>query len=142
MAFVSKCRKQYVFLSSDFLSRGASKSKHPFSVNAFFFGIALMRYGQCCGSGMLIQEPNFSIPDPGSKIFRIQGQNDSGSASKNFSIFSPKIVSKLSEKLSGTLQPESLFRNHCWGSGTVFFHPGSGSATMVTTTHFPVRMSA
>jgi hypothetical protein len=26
---------------------------------------------QCCGSGMFIPDPNFSIPNPGSKIFRI-----------------------------------------------------------------------
>jgi hypothetical protein len=27
---------------------------------------------QCCGSGMFIPDLNFSIPDPGSKRFRIQ----------------------------------------------------------------------
>jgi hypothetical protein len=26
---------------------------------------------QCCGSGINNPDPNFSIPDPGSKIFRI-----------------------------------------------------------------------
>jgi hypothetical protein len=39
---------------------------------------------QCCGSGMFIPEPNFSIPDP-------------GSASKNLSILVQKMVSKPSE---------------------------------------------
>jgi hypothetical protein len=27
---------------------------------------------QCCESGMFIPDPNFSIPDPGSKRFRIR----------------------------------------------------------------------
>jgi E3 ubiquitin-protein ligase TRIP12 len=27
---------------------------------------------QCCGSGMFIPDPNFSIPDPGSKRSRIR----------------------------------------------------------------------
>jgi hypothetical protein len=37
------------------------------------------------------------IPDRGAEFFYL-GQKDSGSASKNFSIFNPKTVSKLSEK--------------------------------------------
>ncbi len=44
---------------------------------------------QCCRSGMFIPDPNFSIPDPGSKRFRIPDP-ESGSASKNLSIFIPK----------------------------------------------------
>jgi hypothetical protein len=39
-----------------------------------------------------IQNPKFSIPDPGSKRTL-----DPGSASKNISIFNPKILFKLSE---------------------------------------------
>jgi hypothetical protein len=47
-----------------------------------------------------IPDPNFSIPDPGSKRFRIQGKKDPGSgcASKNLSIFNP-AVSKLSKMI-------------------------------------------
>jgi hypothetical protein len=29
-------------------------------------------FHQCCGSGMLIPDPNFSIPNPGSNVFRIR----------------------------------------------------------------------
>ncbi len=54
----------------------------------------------------------FSIPDPGSTRFL-----DLGSASKNFSILTQKIVSKLSEILSGMFIPDP---------GSWFFtHPGS-----------------
>jgi hypothetical protein len=38
-------------------------------------------------------DPNFFIPDPGSEYF----PHRPGSASKNFSIVTPKIVSKLPE---------------------------------------------
>jgi hypothetical protein len=50
---------------------------------------------QSCGSGMFIPGPEsdfFSIPDPGSK-----SDADPGSASKNLSILTQRIVSKLSE---------------------------------------------
>jgi hypothetical protein len=60
---------------------------------------------------MFFPEPNFSIPDPGSKRFRFPDPG-SGSASKNLSIFNPKT--KVSEKLSGIFIPY-----------TDFFHPGS-----------------
>ncbi len=43
---------------------------------------------QCCESGMFITDPNFPIPDP-------------GSASKNLSILTQKIVSMRSEIWSG-----------------------------------------
>jgi hypothetical protein len=43
---------------------------------------------QCCGSGMFISDLTFSIPDPGSKIFRPQIR---------IRISTQKIVSKLSE---------------------------------------------
>jgi hypothetical protein len=48
---------------------------------------------QCCGSEMFIPDPNISIPGPGYRIIKIP---DSGSASKNSNIFTPKTVSKLS----------------------------------------------
>jgi hypothetical protein len=63
----------------------------------------LHRY-QCCGSGMFILVPGsefFSIPDSGS--FSIP---DPGSASKNLSILTQKIVSKLSEIQSGLFIPD------------------------------------
>ena len=37
---------------------------------------------QCCGSGMFIPDPSFSIPDPESRIKKIL-DSGSGSASKN-----------------------------------------------------------
>jgi hypothetical protein len=43
---------------------------------------------------MFIPDPDFSIPDPGSKSFP---DPENGSASKNISILTQKIVSKLSE---------------------------------------------
>ncbi len=46
----------------------------------------------CCGSGMFIPDPNFFFP---------------GSASKNLSIFSKKMVSKLSEISSELFIPDS-----------------------------------
>jgi hypothetical protein len=63
-------------------------------------------YKQCCRSGMFILDPNFSIPDLGSEFFpsRISDPNfshpgsrilDPGSASKNLSILTQTIVSKL-----------------------------------------------
>ncbi len=48
---------------------------------------------QCCGSGINIPDKNFSISDP-------------GSASKNLSILTQKIVSKLSERWSGLFIPD------------------------------------
>ncbi len=62
-------------------------------------------------------DPNFfhpRIPDTVSKRFRIQCQKDSGSASKNLSILTQKIVLKLSEIWSGMFQS---------GIGILFFHP-------------------
>jgi hypothetical protein len=41
---------------------------------------------QCCGSEMFIPDPNFSIPDPGSKRFRFPDPF----TSKDLSIFNPK----------------------------------------------------
>ncbi len=55
------------------------------------------RNWQCCGSGMFNPDPNFSIPDPGSKIFP-DPRSRSASTSKNFlSILTQKIVSTLTE---------------------------------------------
>ncbi len=85
-------------------------------------------------------QPVLRIRDvyPGSELFllgsRIQGEKDSGSASKNLIIFDPKIVSKLSEIWFGMLIPDP-------GSGFWFLpvpnpkapDPGSGSATLMST---------
>jgi hypothetical protein len=46
---------------------------------------------QCCGSGMFIPEPNFSILDPEPKVKKILDP-ESGSASKNLSILTQKIA--------------------------------------------------
>jgi hypothetical protein len=42
---------------------------------------------QCSSSGMVIPDPNFSIPDLGSMVEKIP---DPGAASKNLSILNPK----------------------------------------------------
>jgi hypothetical protein len=61
---------------------------------------------QCCESGMLIPDPNFSIPDPHQRILVFLTQN---------------IVSKLSEILSVMFIPDPDPV-----SGSLFFtHPGS-----------------
>jgi len=61
---------------------------------------------QWCGSGMF-------IPDPGSEFFPSWIRNfsisNSGSSSKNLSIFTQKIVSKLSETWSGLFIPDPDF---------------------------------
>jgi methionine aminopeptidase len=58
----------------------------------------------CCGSGLLIPDPNFS---------------HTGSASKNLSILTQKMVSKLSEICSELFIPDPDF-----------FHPGSASKNL------------
>jgi hypothetical protein len=37
-------------------------------------GSACFDYNQCCGSGMFIPDPNFSIPDTGSRVKKILDQ--------------------------------------------------------------------
>jgi hypothetical protein len=46
--------------------------------------LPLLLHMQCCGSGMFIPDPNFSILDPGSKNHRIP---DLGSTTKNLEYF-------------------------------------------------------
>jgi hypothetical protein len=60
-----------------------------------------------------ISDPNFPIPDPGS---RIQGLKDPGS--KNIWFLTQKTVYKLSDKLFGIFIPDP-------GSGSRFFRFGS-----------------
>ncbi len=60
-----------------------------------------------------IPDPNFSIPDPRSKRFRIRMRIKEYMVSS----FTPKTVSKISEKLYGMFIPDP-------GAG-FFFHPGS-----------------
>jgi hypothetical protein len=62
-------------------------------IQYFFSGTSCtVPYGsaQCCGSGMFIRDPNFF--HPGSRVKKIP---DPGSVSKNLSIFTQKIVSRL-----------------------------------------------
>ncbi len=48
-----------------------SRSRRPgFVPNSIEMGLETSPQGQCCGSGMFIPDPNFSVPDPGSKRFR------------------------------------------------------------------------
>jgi hypothetical protein len=49
---------------------------------------------KCCGSGTFLLDPNFSIPDTRSR-FKEMLDTESGSASKNSSILTSKIVSAL-----------------------------------------------
>ncbi len=76
---------------------------------------------QCCGSGMIIQDPNFchlwsEYFYPGSRVKKIP---DAVSASKNLSVFNPKIVSKLSEKWYGKFIPDPVFSIPDPGSATL-----------------------
>jgi hypothetical protein len=90
----------------------------------------LLPYSQCCGSGMFIPDPNFfhhgsrvkKLPDPGS-----------ASASKNLSILTQNIVSKLSEILSGMFVPDPDFDFLPIPDPVVkkASDPGSGSATLL-----------
>ncbi len=48
---------------------------------------------------MFIPDQNFSISDPGSKVKKIPDPG-SASASKNFSVLTHKIISKLSKRLN------------------------------------------
>jgi hypothetical protein len=52
----------------------------------------IFNYEQCCGSGMFIPDPNFF--QLGTRVKKFP---DPGSASKNLSILTQKLVSKLSE---------------------------------------------
>jgi hypothetical protein len=54
---------------------------------------------------MFIPDPNFSIPDPRSRVKKIPDPGF-GYASKNLIFLAQKIVSKLSEKLSGMFIPD------------------------------------
>ncbi len=89
----SQCHSPQTYLSLR-TSLCDTGSFHSFFLNCNVAG---------CGSGMFIPDPNFF--HPGS---RTQGQKDSGSgsASKNLSILTQKIVSKLSEKWSGMFIPD------------------------------------
>jgi hypothetical protein len=60
--------------------------------------VKLLHCRQCCGSWMLILDPNFFIPDPGSKRFW------SGCLSENLSIFNPK--KNVSNECSGMFIPD------------------------------------
>jgi hypothetical protein len=60
----------------------------------FFIFLTKLYFWQCCGSGMLIPDPDFLHP---------------GSASKNLSILTQKIVAKPSEICSGLLIPDPGF---------------------------------
>ncbi len=70
-----------------------------------------------------IPDPIFSIPDPGSRVKKIpEPRSGSASASKNVSILTQNIVSKLSEIVSKIFIPD-LGVNKAPD-------PGSGSATL------------
>jgi hypothetical protein len=53
-----------------------------------------------------IRDPNYSIPDPGSR-------KDSGSATKNFSIFNPKLGKMIWDVHPGIPDPDFLIRQDC-----------------------------
>jgi hypothetical protein len=63
---------------------------------------------QCCGSEMIIPDPNFSIPDPGSKRFRILDPDPH----LRIQVFlSLKTVSKISENYLGCSSRIRIFRH-------------------------------
>jgi hypothetical protein len=72
---------------------------------------------------MFIPDPNFSIPDTGSRVKKIPDPG-SGSALKDLKFLTPEIVLSSRKYDTGcsfrTLDP-----------GLHFTHPGSGSATLV-----------
>ncbi len=85
----------------------------------------------CCGSGLFIlnpgsriQDPIFSIPDPG---FRVDKITDPGSASKNLSIFYKKNLYEFSKIRSGMFIPDPGSRVEKAPN------PGYGSATLAKT---------
>jgi hypothetical protein len=97
----------------------------------------------CCGSGIFIPDPGSeffhpvpgSLLDPGSKRFP-DPESGFASASKNLSIFTQKIVSKISEKLSGMFVPDPdldfFYPSQIPDPGVKKApDPGSGSATLV-----------
>ncbi len=100
-------------------------------------------FNQCCGSGMFIPDPNFSIPGPGSRIKKIPDPG-SGSASKNLSIFSPKNCFKLSKIWSGMFIPDSdldLYPSRIADPGVKKApNPVSGSAILHLTQAIQVRI--
>ncbi len=85
---------------------------------------------QCCGYGMFIQVTDFSIPDPVSR-----GRKDpvSGSASKNLSIFNPKIFFYALGNMIRDVHPGSGFfpipNLGSWGQKRTGI-PDPGSATL------------
>ncbi len=66
---------------------------------------ALILWGQCCGSEMFILDPESEFFHPGSRVKKAPNPG-SGSATKNLSIFNPKIETQLSEILSGMFIPD------------------------------------
>jgi hypothetical protein len=86
---------------------------------------------QCLETGIFIPDPNFSIPDPGSKRFRIPGPKDSRSRIriKEFKYFlTLKTVHNLSKKSIRLFIPDS-------GSGFFPLSPDPGSATLEVITY-------
>ncbi len=71
------------------------RSMVPILYRTVLVNAKLKSVAQSYGCRIFIPDPNFSIPDPGSRVKKIR---DLGSSSKNLSIFSPKTVSTLSEK--------------------------------------------
>ncbi len=93
-----------------------------------FVMIIKKNYLNCCGSGMIIPDPNFFIPNPRSKTFRIPYPHQ-----KSYVLLTKKIVCKLSEIWSGMFIPDPdldfLLRIPNPG-GKKAPLPGSGSATL------------
>ncbi len=84
---------------------------HTYSVS-----VPTYRRLQCCGSGRFISDPNFSIPDPGSRVKKMR-RSQIRIRIKDSIIFTEQIVSKLSEIWSKMFIPDP--------------DPGCGSATLL-----------
>ncbi len=89
------------------------------SLRHHFFLSFLIAMLPVANPGCLSQIRIFFIPDPGLRVKKIPDPG-SESASKNLSIFNPKIVSKLSEKWSGMFIPDADPVSGSW----FFTHPG------------------
>ncbi len=65
---------------------------------------------QCCGPGIFIPDPNFLIPDPGSRAKKFRN-NGSGSASKNLSIFNSNKCFQALRKIIWDVGSETFLLN-------------------------------
>jgi hypothetical protein len=84
-------------------------------------------YKQCCGSGMFIPDPNFSIPDPGSEFFPSRIPNP------KFPSRIPGLGSRIRIKEFKYFDPKNCFL--ALGNKILVVHPGSRIRNLDFFTH-------